>query len=160
MASTTASSVTSSHGHRTSLSRSASSSSCPSKAMHGRRKRSSASNRCWKRSAQSLNSKSSMINPNDTDKKYQVKGFKGSFGVISSVTEPFCSGCNRLRITADGKMKNCLFSQSETDLITAYRKGEDIRPLIKQTVEAKFARFGGQELNSQMNNRAMISIGG
>lgn len=99
-------------------------------------------------------------NPNDTDKKYQVKGFKGSFGVISSVTEPFCSGCNRLRITADGKMKNCLFSQSETDLITAYRKGEDIRPLIKQTVEAKFARFGGQELGSQMNNRTMISIGG
>ena len=99
-------------------------------------------------------------NLNDTDKKYQVKGFKGSFGVISSVTEPFCSGCNRLRITADGKMKNCLFSQSETDLITAYRKGEDIRPLIKQNVEAKFARFGGQELNSKMNNRAMISIGG
>ncbi len=98
--------------------------------------------------------------PNDTDKKYQVKGFMGSFGVISSVTEPFCSGCNRLRITADGKMKNCLFSQSETDLITAYRKGEDIRPLIKQTVEAKFAGFGGQELNSQMNNRSMISIGG
>jgi GTP 3',8-cyclase len=98
--------------------------------------------------------------PNDTDKKYQVKGFRGSFGVISSVTEPFCSGCNRLRLTADGKMKNCLFSQSETDLITAYRKGEDIRPLVRQSVEAKFARFGGQELNSQMNNRAMISIGG
>lgn len=99
-------------------------------------------------------------NLNDTDKKYKVKGFQGSFGVISSVTEPFCGGCNRLRLTADGKMKNCLFSQSETDLITAYRKGEDIRPLIKQTVEAKFARFGGQELSSQMNNRAMISIGG
>jgi len=98
--------------------------------------------------------------PNDTDKKYRVKGFTGSFGVISSVTEPFCGGCNRLRITADGKMKNCLFSQSETDLITAYRKGEDIRPLIIQTVEAKFARFGGQELSSQMNNRSMISIGG
>lgn len=98
--------------------------------------------------------------PNDTDKKYQVKGFKGSFGIISSVTEPFCSGCNRLRITADGKMKNCLFSQGETDLITAYRKGEDIRPLIMQSVEAKFASFGGQELNSQMNNRSMISIGG
>jgi cyclic pyranopterin phosphate synthase len=97
---------------------------------------------------------------NDTDKKYQVKGFKGSFGVISSVSEPFCSGCNRLRITADGKMKNCLFSQNETDLITAYRQGEDIRPLILQTVEAKFARFGGQELSSQMNNRTMISIGG
>lgn len=97
---------------------------------------------------------------NDTDKKYQVKGFKGSFGVISSVTEPFCSGCNRLRITADGKMKNCLFSASETDLISAYRKGEDIRPVIKQTVEAKFASMGGQELNSHMNNRAMISIGG
>jgi len=99
-------------------------------------------------------------NPSDTDKKYQVKGFMGSFGVISSVTEPFCSGCNRLRITADGKMKNCLFSQEETDLLTPYRQGEDIRLLIKQTVEAKFARFGGQELNSQMNNRSMISIGG
>jgi cyclic pyranopterin phosphate synthase len=98
--------------------------------------------------------------PHDTDKKYQVKDFKGTFGIISTVTAPFCSDCNRLRLTADGKMKNCLFSQSETDLLSVYRTGGDIRPLILQTVEAKFASFGGQELGSKMNNRSMISIGG
>ena len=49
---------------------------------------------------------------NDTAKKYQVHGHKGTFGFISTVTEPFCESCNRLRLTADGKMKNCLFSQS------------------------------------------------
>lgn len=98
--------------------------------------------------------------PNDTDKKYQVKGFKGTFAVISSVTEPFCAGCNRLRITADGKMKNCLFSQDESDLLTAYRNGKDIRPLILESVHAKFASYGGQKLGSEMNNRRMISIGG
>ncbi len=98
--------------------------------------------------------------PHDTAKKYQAKGFAGTFAVISTVTEPFCSDCNRLRLTADGKMKNCLFSQTETDLLSAYRKGEDIRPLIIQNVKSKFAMLGGQQLSNEMENRSMISIGG
>ncbi len=104
---------------------------------------------------------------NDTAKAFQITGYKGTFAVISSVTNPFCDTCNRLRLTADGKIKNCLFSQSETDLLTAFRAGEDITNLIRESVWHKKAVRGGMntfedlsnpELNQQ--NRNMISIGG
>ena len=44
---------------------------------------------------------------NDTAKKFQIKNYLGQIGIISSVTKPFCEGCNRIRLTADGKIKNC-----------------------------------------------------
>ncbi|MFB6306983.1 MAG: GTP 3',8-cyclase MoaA [Flavobacteriales bacterium] len=102
-----------------------------------------------------------------TASKYKIAGAEGAFGFISTVSEPFCSSCNRLRITADGKMKNCLFSQKESDLLESYRKGEDIRPKIFQNVKMKekmrggmdtFDKFSNDELNSK--NRSMITIGG
>lgn len=103
----------------------------------------------------------------DTAKNYQVKGFAGTFAVISTMTAPFCSDCNRMRLTADGKMKNCLFSQTETDLLTALRKGEDIVPLIKESIRNKAAERGGQFPTDytttdpgQIENRSMIAIGG
>ena len=102
-----------------------------------------------------------------TAKSFRVPGHKGTFAVISTMTEPFCSGCNRLRLTADGKLKNCLFSKEETDLLTAYRNGHDIIPLIKQCVQNKYAALGGQ-MNTgfenlhaeEIKNRSMITIGG
>ncbi len=104
---------------------------------------------------------------NDTAKSYKIEGFKGTFAVISSVTNPFCDSCNRLRLTADGKMKNCLFSQSETDLLTSFRNGNDIQPLIFENVWKKKSTRGGMESfeefsDSKLNqkNRSMISIGG
>lgn len=54
--------------------------------------------------------------PNDTSRNFQLKDAKGTFGIISSVTNPFCDSCNRIRLTADGKIKNCLFSEDESDL--------------------------------------------
>lgn len=104
---------------------------------------------------------------NSTSKNYSIKGYKGSFGVISTMSEPFCDGCNRLRLTADGKMKNCLFSKEETDLLRPLREGKDIRPLIIETVLSKKEKQGGQ-LNpslsnfdaSQIQNRSMLGIGG
>jgi cyclic pyranopterin phosphate synthase len=103
----------------------------------------------------------------DTAKNYQVKGFAGTFAVISTMTAPFCSDCNRMRLTADGKMKNCLFSQTETDLLTALRKGEDIVPLIKECIHNKAAERGGQFAADytttdpdRIENRSMIAIGG
>src|SRR3546814_10847500 len=59
---------------------------------------------------------------NDTTKHFTVKGHAGNIGVISTMTAPFCSDCNRMRLTADGKLKNCLFSKGETDLLSALRK--------------------------------------
>src|SRR3546814_14721102 len=67
---------------------------------------------------------------NDTTKHFTVKGHAGNIGVISTMTAPFCSDCNRMRLTADGKLKNCLFSKGETDLLSALRNGDDVLPLI------------------------------
>lgn len=103
----------------------------------------------------------------DTDKKYKIEGHKGSFSVISTMSSPFCSGCNRMRLTADGKMKNCLFSDKETDLLTALRNKEDILPLIQESIHSKAKELGGQFTKDfekiqteDLHNRSMISIGG
>ncbi|MBP7395607.1 MAG: GTP 3',8-cyclase MoaA, partial [Flavobacterium sp.] len=77
--------------------------------------------------------------PNDTAKNYKIEGFKGSFSIISSVTNPFCSTCNRIRLTADGKLKNCLFSNSETALLPTLRAGNPIEPLIYENIQSKHA---------------------
>ena len=105
--------------------------------------------------------------PNDTAKHYSVPGHKGSFAVISTMSAPFCTGCNRMRLTADGKMKNCLFSPDETDLLGALRKGEDPLSLIRKCIGEKAKGLGGQmpedfeQLHAEeMHNRSMITIGG
>lgn len=104
----------------------------------------------------------------DTSAPFTVPGHAGKFAVISTMSAPFCAGCNRMRLTADGKMKNCLFSKDETDLLQALRKGESIQSLIRQNILNKAEKLGGQfgdkpfeELNgNQLTNRTMISIGG
>ncbi len=104
---------------------------------------------------------------NDTEKKYIISDHKGSFGIISTMTKPFCEGCNRMRLTADGKLKNCLFSNGETDLLTPFRNGEDILPLIHQNIKSKAKELGGQFTSNLqkveaelIHNRSMITIGG
>lgn len=103
----------------------------------------------------------------DTAKKYQVQGHKGTFAVITTMSEPFCSDCNRLRLTADGKLKNCLFSAEESDLLNQLRAGKDILPLIQQSVLNKKMSQGGQFSDTfsdtdplKLINRSMIDIGG
>ncbi|MDB0040977.1 GTP 3',8-cyclase MoaA, partial [Algibacter sp.] len=83
--------------------------------------------------------------PNDTAKNYKIKGYKGTFAVISSVTNPFCDSCNRLRLTANGQLKNCLFSSGESDLLTTLRAGKSIEPIIQKAVRAKFKVRGGMD---------------
>lgn len=104
---------------------------------------------------------------NDTAKKYIVPGHAGTFAVISTMSAPFCSTCNRMRLTADGKMKNCLFSKEETDLLSALRNGQDVIPLIRQSIHAKAKELGGQFTAdfehieaAAIQNRSMITIGG
>lgn len=103
----------------------------------------------------------------DTAKSFMIPGHVGSFAVISTMTAPFCSTCNRMRLTADGKLKNCLFSNGETDLLTSLRSGEDVIPLIKASIWSKQKELGGQlgthfeKLETSLiNNRSMITIGG
>ncbi|KOS05126.1 molybdenum cofactor biosynthesis protein MoeA [Flavobacterium akiainvivens] len=106
-------------------------------------------------------------NPHDTAKHYMIPGHAGSFAVISTMSAPFCEGCNRMRLTADGKLKNCLFSKSETDLLGALRAGDEVLPLIHNTIKAKAKALGGQmdekfeNLDAAaLQNRSMITIGG
>lgn len=105
--------------------------------------------------------------PHATAKKYKVIGHPGTFAFITTMTEPFCGDCNRLRLTADGKIKNCLFGKDELDLLTAWRRGEDVELLIRQSLNLKHAVMGGQFPNgfqatdaSGLENRSMIKIGG
>ena len=104
---------------------------------------------------------------NDTAKKFAIEGHQGTFAIISTMSAPFCSTCNRMRLTADGKMKNCLFSQKETDLLSALRNGEDVLPLIQESIASKAKELGGQFTKDfekiqteDLQNRSMISIGG
>ena len=60
--------------------------------------------------------------PNDTSKTFQIPGFQGRFGFITSMTDHFCGTCNRLRITSDGNLKVCLFGNSEVSLRDMLRK--------------------------------------
>mgnify|MGYP003577356353 FL=1 len=103
----------------------------------------------------------------ETAKKFWVPGSAGTFAVISTMSSHFCGDCNRLRLTADGKLKNCLFSKEETDLLSAYRAGADVLPLIHQNVRGKALQLGGQftpDFESlpadRIQNRSMITIGG
>ncbi|HKR07359.1 MAG TPA: GTP 3',8-cyclase MoaA [Bacteroidia bacterium] len=97
---------------------------------------------------------------NSTAKKYKVPGYAGTFAFINTITLPFCGDCNRLRLFADGKIKNCLFSNEELDLLTAFRKGEDIHELIFSSLKNKKKETGGQDFSLPTNNRSMIAIGG
>lgn len=102
----------------------------------------------------------------DTAKKYFIPNHQGTFAVISTMSEPFCSGCNRMRITTDGKMRNCLFSKTETDLLTALRSRNDIVPLIRECLYGKHFMLGGNydehwgEEETSSHRRSMLGIGG
>lgn len=99
-----------------------------------------------------------------TSNNFRVNGYQGTFGIISTITNPFCSECNRIRLTADGKMKNCLFANSETDLLKPHREGQSIKPIILNTIkQKKFSRDGmdvKMDAEHYEKNRSMISIGG
>jgi len=104
---------------------------------------------------------------NDTARKYKPLHHEGTFAIISTITNPFCGGCNRLRLTADGKMKNCLFSKNETDLLSALRSGDDFTTLIIDNLYSKAKERGGQFSTSYQDldalhiiNRSMVNIGG
>ncbi len=105
--------------------------------------------------------------PHDTAKNYRIPGHPGSFGIISTMSDNFCGTCNRIRLTADGKIKNCLFSTEETDLLSAWRRGEEVDTLIRGAISRKARSLGGQfdgafqELSADtLVNRSMITIGG
>jgi len=103
--------------------------------------------------------------PNDTSRNFRMLGGKGTFGVISSVTNPFCDSCNRIRLTADGKIMNCLFSEDESNLLAAVRKGDALEPIIRDAFATKHKERGGMtdfsnEEVKKHKKRSMTAIGG
>ena len=98
----------------------------------------------------------------DPSRPFRIPGAMGTLGFISSVTEPFCQGCGRVRLTADGKLRLCLLRDDEVDLLTPLRAGgsfEDIRALMR---DGAFHKPWGHGLAQGVfaDNRAMNQIGG
>ncbi|WP_372933836.1 GTP 3',8-cyclase MoaA [Mariniphaga sediminis] len=105
--------------------------------------------------------------PHATAKKYKVIGFEGTIAFITTMSKHFCGECNRIRLTADGKVKNCIFGKEEVDILKEYRAGRPIEPLIRESIRGKHKIMGGQFMNGYkkvdpetIKNRSMIRIGG
>ena len=73
---------------------------------------------------------------NDTSKTYEIPGFAGRIGFITSMTHNFCGSCNRLRITSDGNLKVCLFGNDEVSLRDMLRKSNNGNPIDEEAFEA------------------------
>ncbi|KAK1793194.1 hypothetical protein P4O66_011595, partial [Electrophorus voltai] len=98
-----------------------------------------------------------------TAKAFRVPGFQGQLGFITSMSDNFCGSCNRLRITADGNLKVCLFGNSEVSLRDSLRSGasdQELLQIIGAALGRKKKQHAGMFSISQMKNRPMILIGG
>lgn len=101
--------------------------------------------------------------PTDTAKNFKIDGHHGTVSFITSMTEHFCAGCNRLRLLADGNFKVCLFGPSEVSLRDPLRRGADdveLREIIGAAVKRKKASHAGMFDLAKTANRPMIHIGG
>jgi cyclic pyranopterin phosphate synthase len=88
---------------------------------------------------------------------------RGEIGVIGTVTEPFCSSCDRVRLTADGQLRACLFATEETDLRALLRGGgtdDDLAAALRTTVAGKWAGHGISNVTFRRPARSMSEIGG
>lgn len=135
---------------------------------------------------------SPVANPrkNDTSRCYQIPGFVGQVGFITSMTHNFCGSCNRLRITSDGNLKVCLFGNEEVSLKDMMRTNDTRKEVVRSgvgevdgirratlekeclvmdqemlevigvAVKGKRAKHAGMENLEHMKNRPMILIGG
>ncbi len=110
------------------------------------------------------------INPAQPSSDYQLlqqprwsNGERPTFGVICPVSQPFCDRCDRLRLTADGMLRNCLFSTREWDLRSSLRSGagdDAVLALVRQAVGEKEAGHLINRPEFEQPARAMYQIGG
>ena len=99
----------------------------------------------------------------ETARRWRIRGADSELGIIAPVTEPFCGHCNRLRLTADGKIRTCLFSIGEHDLRGMMRAGASDRVLedrLREIVGLKEARHHIGEPDFVQPERSMSCIGG
>lgn len=96
-------------------------------------------------------------------KDFAIEGFCGAIGFISPLSDHFCAGCNRLRLTADGQVKSCLFRPPEASLRDALRGGapdEEMMAIIRRVVAGKDEAHPPLEELATLENQSMIEIGG
>jgi len=101
--------------------------------------------------------------PSETARRYGFADGEGEIGIIAPVTQAFCGACSRIRLTSDGKIRTCLFSNIEHDLYGQMRNGagdDDLRQFILRTVEQKEARHHIGEPGFLKPSRSMVHIGG
>ena len=110
------------------------------------------------------------LTPDDPDARgaapaetFLVDGGPGKVGVIGSVTRPFCGACDRVRLTADGQVRNCLFAREESDLRAPLRSGADDDQLAATWRRAVAVKLPGHGINDPgflQPARSMSAIGG
>jgi cyclic pyranopterin phosphate synthase len=99
----------------------------------------------------------------ETARRFSFADGRGEIGIIAPVTQAFCGACSRVRLTSDGKIRTCLFSQVEHDLYGHMRAGEsdaELRAYIARTVQGKEARHHIGEPGFLKPSRSMVHIGG
>ncbi len=103
-------------------------------------------------------------NSNGPARHFRFPNSLGKIGIISPISEHFCHTCNRLRVTADGKLRTCLFSMEETDLKTPLRRGASDKEIMDRIYEAISRKPERHELDSRILrkciSRPMVKIGG
>ena len=101
--------------------------------------------------------------PSATAKLYRFVDGKGTLGFINPVSEPFCSDCNRIRLTSEGLLRTCLFSLNETDLRGPMRAGADdaeLEQIVRDAVWRKELKHHVNEPGFTQPARTMSQIGG
>lgn len=102
-------------------------------------------------------------NPSETARRYTFSDGIGEVGFINPVSEPFCASCDRIRLTADGQLRTCLFATEETDLRAILRSGADddvVAATIRQAVWHKELKHYIGDKRFKRANRSMSMIGG
>ncbi len=104
--------------------------------------------------------------PGETARRFVIPGHAGEVGFITPMTNHFCGACNRLRLTADGVLKNCLFHRGSVNLRTLIRAGasnQDLEAAIRQAVVSKRKYLGGHQIIDHEvaeSETAMVQVGG
>jgi len=94
---------------------------------------------------------------------YGIAGFIGKVSFISPMSEPFCDGCNRLRLTADGFIKPCLFMPTKLNVRDALRAGatdEKIAQIIRDALSLKWEEHPQMDALAKLENESMVEVGG
>jgi cyclic pyranopterin phosphate synthase len=99
----------------------------------------------------------------ETARRYTFADGRGEIGIVAPVSQPFCGHCSRIRLTSDGKLRTCLFSQMDHDLAGRMIRGapdEELSSYVRTIVHGKEARHHIGEAGFEKPSRSMVHIGG